>query len=63
MYKEMISFLDLKSINSQYGEEIKQACARVIDSGWYIQGIEVKKLKNHSQTIVGQATVSGLLMA
>ena len=38
----MISFLDLKSINSQYRNELIAACTRVIDSGWYIQGTEVK---------------------
>ncbi|WP_394180936.1 DegT/DnrJ/EryC1/StrS family aminotransferase [Marinomonas posidonica] len=38
----MISFLDLKAINTQYRDELAQACARVIDSGWYIQGMEVK---------------------
>ncbi len=36
----MIPFLDLKSINSQYRDELVQACASVIDSGWYIQGNE-----------------------
>lgn len=38
----MIPFLDLKSINAQYHSELKQACARVIDSGWYVLGEEVK---------------------
>ena len=38
----MIPFLDLKSINNQYREELIDAAARVIDSGWYIQGAEVK---------------------
>ena len=37
----MISFLDLKKINGEYDRELKEACARVIDSGWYIQGSEV----------------------
>lgn len=38
----MVPFLDLKSINSQYRDALVEAAARVIDSGWYIQGIEVK---------------------
>lgn len=38
----MIPFLDLKSINAQYRDELVEACTRVIDSGWYIQGNEVK---------------------
>ncbi|MEZ9145896.1 DegT/DnrJ/EryC1/StrS family aminotransferase [Vibrio sp. 10N.286.52.C3] len=37
----MISFLDLKNINQQYQQELKEACARVIDSGWYIMGAEL----------------------
>ena len=37
----MIPFLDLKAINAQYREELVAAAARVIDSGWYIQGGEV----------------------
>ncbi len=36
----MIPFLDLKGINSQYREELLEACAKVIDSGWYVQGSE-----------------------
>ena len=37
----MIPFLDLKSINTQYREDLIAAATRVIDSGWYIQGQEV----------------------
>lgn len=37
----MINFLDLKAINNQYKNELKDACARVIDSGWYIMGHEL----------------------
>jgi dTDP-4-amino-4,6-dideoxygalactose transaminase len=38
----MIPFLDLKKINAQYNAELKEASARVIDSGWYVLGQEVK---------------------
>ena len=38
----MISFLDLKKINEQYQQELKDACSRVIDSGWYIMGKELE---------------------
>lgn len=38
----MTPFLDLKSVNAQYREELIAAAANVIDSGWYIQGGEVK---------------------
>lgn len=38
----MISFLDLKSINAQYSVDLIAAATRVINSGWYLQGTEVK---------------------
>ena len=37
----MIKFLDLQEINAQYQEELKEACSRVIDSGWYLNGNEL----------------------
>ena len=36
----MIPFLDLKKINANYSQQIKEATARVVDSGWYILGKE-----------------------
>lgn len=39
----MITFLDLKGLNAQYRAELIEACTRVIDSGWYIQGNECKE--------------------
>jgi dTDP-4-amino-4,6-dideoxygalactose transaminase len=41
----MIPFLDLKKINAQYQNELKEACARVIDSGWYVLGNEVTEFE------------------
>lgn len=43
----MIQFLDIKTINSQFDVELKEACARVIDSGWYILGKEVQEFENN----------------
>ena len=37
----MIPFLDLKTINAKYRDELVQAATDVIDSGWYVQGIQV----------------------
>ncbi|CAK8717303.1 DegT/DnrJ/EryC1/StrS aminotransferase [Candidatus Electrothrix gigas] len=37
-----IPFLDLKKINAAYRDELIEAAVRVIDSGWYIQGQEVR---------------------
>ena len=36
-----IPFLDLKTINAAYRDELIEASTRVIDSGWYILGEEV----------------------
>ncbi|MGL4939357.1 DegT/DnrJ/EryC1/StrS family aminotransferase [Shewanella sp.] len=41
----MINFLDLKAINHQYQQQLKDACARVIDSGWYIMGNELAQFE------------------
>lgn len=41
----MIPFLDLKSINEQYREQLIEACTRVIDSGWYIGGKELEQFE------------------
>jgi len=49
----MIPFLDLKAINAQYADELKQATARVIDSGWYIQGTECKAFEAEFSTYCG----------
>lgn len=41
----MISFLDLKSVNAQYRDELVDACTRVIDSGWYVSGQELAQFE------------------
>ena len=46
----MINFLDLKKINALYEIELKEACARVIDSGWYILGKEVAEFEKEFAT-------------
>jgi dTDP-4-amino-4,6-dideoxygalactose transaminase len=49
----MIPFLDLKSINQQYQQELKEACARVIDSGWYIMGTELTAFEQEFSAYCG----------
>jgi dTDP-4-amino-4,6-dideoxygalactose transaminase len=49
----MIKFLDLQKINAQYASELKEATARVIDSGWYLLGNEVNNFENHLAEYVG----------
>lgn len=41
----MISFLNLKKLNSQYRRDLVKAATRVIDSGWYIRGEEVNSFE------------------
>lgn len=41
----MVTFLDLKAVNAQYQRELKEACARVIDSGWFIMGNELAQFE------------------
>ncbi len=49
----MIKFLDLQQINRQYGDELKDAVNRVIDSGWYLLGNEVKELEKNYAAYCG----------
>ena len=48
-----IDFLSLKKINAQYADDLKAATARVIDSGWYLLGNEVKNFEAHLAAFVG----------
>ncbi|CAK2923742.1 dTDP-3-amino-3, 6-dideoxy-alpha-D-galactopyranose transaminase [Vibrio crassostreae] len=56
----MISFLDLKEINNQYSEELKKACSRVIDSGWYIMGNELLAFENEFSNYCGSKFTVGV---
>ncbi|WP_156294031.1 DegT/DnrJ/EryC1/StrS family aminotransferase [Serratia oryzae] len=49
----MIKFLDLKAINDVYKDEILSAVTRVVDSGWYITGQELKKFESEFSTYCG----------
>ena len=48
-----IPFLDLKAINARHAAELKAAAARVIDSGWYVLGEEVKSFESEYAAWVG----------
>lgn len=56
----MIPFLDLKTINKQYQKELKDACSRVIDSGWYIMGNELEKFEQSFAKYCGSAYCIGV---
>ncbi|WP_368870485.1 DegT/DnrJ/EryC1/StrS family aminotransferase [Proteus mirabilis] len=56
----MISFLDLKLINKQYETELKNACSRVIDSGWYITGKELENFEKNFANYCGTKHAIGV---
>ncbi|MDF2389893.1 aminotransferase [Aeromonas sp. 2MA4] len=56
----MIPFLDLKSINARYQTELKIACARVIDSGWYVMGNELAQFESEFATFCGTKHAIGV---
>jgi dTDP-4-amino-4,6-dideoxygalactose transaminase len=49
----MIKFLDLQKITSGYQDEIKEAVNRVLESGWFILGEEVRKFENEFSSYTG----------
>lgn len=56
----MIPFLDLKAINSEFRAELLNACARVIDSGWYIGGDELISFEKKFATYCGTGHCIGV---
>lgn len=56
----MIPFLDLKAINAQYRTELIEACTKVIDSGWYVQGIEYKEFEKEFAEYCGTKHAIGV---
>lgn len=49
----MVNFLDLKEVNKAFAQELKEACARVIDSGWYIIGAELSSFEQKFSAYCG----------
>lgn len=49
----MIKFLDLKAINDSFEPHLSQAIQRVLDSGWYLLGNEVKSLEQEYADYIG----------
>ena len=56
----MISFLDLKGINAQYRAELIDACTKVINSGWYIQGTECNEFEKEFASYCGTKYAIGV---
>ena len=49
----MIGYLNLKEINNRHSEEISTAIQRVVDSGWFILGNEVRAFENEYAQYIG----------
>lgn len=56
----MIKFLDLQKVTQQHSAEIKEAVARVVDSGWYLLGNEVKELEKNFAAYCGSEHCIGV---
>lgn len=56
----MIPFLNLKSINEQYADKLKEAFARVLDSGWYIMGNELNAFEAEFASYCGTKYAIGV---
>lgn len=56
----MINFLNLQAVNAQYRTELIAACARVIDSGWYIGGNELSQFEQEFAAYCGSAHCIGV---
>ena len=48
-----ISFLSLKDVTALHGAEINEAVSRVVNGGWYLQGIENEKFEKDFSEFVG----------
>ena len=57
---KMVEFLSLKKITKMYSAEIHDAVSKVIDSGWYLQGIENKRFEDNYSKYIGTAHCIGV---
>ena len=48
-----IPFLSLKNVTAKYASEIHEAAKRVIDSGWYLQGVENERFEENYAKYIG----------
>lgn len=55
-----IKFLDLKIINHSFEPELSKAVMRVIDSGWYLLGKEVKSFEEEYAAYIGASHCVGV---
>ncbi|MEB8477965.1 DegT/DnrJ/EryC1/StrS family aminotransferase [Cronobacter malonaticus] len=55
-----IDFLSLKDVNARFSTELKDACSRVIDSGWYIAGNELENFESEFAEYCGVPHIIGV---
>lgn len=60
MGNKTIPFLSLKDITDRHSEEIHTAVAKVIDSGWYLQGEENKRFEKDYAHYIGSKYCIGV---
>ncbi len=58
--KQEIPFFDLQPLNARYADELKQAAAEVIDSGWYLLGSRVAAYEVQLASYLGAPHVVGV---
>lgn len=56
----MINFLDLKTVNAKFREDLIEACTRVIDSGWYVAGRELSCFEGEFASYCGSKHCIGV---
>ncbi|MFZ4520724.1 MAG: DegT/DnrJ/EryC1/StrS family aminotransferase [Bacteroidales bacterium] len=56
----MIKFLDIQAINRSYEPEISEAMNRVLQSGWYLLGEEVKAFESEYARFTGNSHCIGV---
>lgn len=48
-----VDFLNLKEVTALHGEEIAHAVQEVVESGWYLQGKQLKQFEEHYASYIG----------
>jgi dTDP-4-amino-4,6-dideoxygalactose transaminase len=56
----MIKFFDLQKINNSYEPELSDAIKRVLESGWYLLGIETKAFEDEYAKFIGSKFCIGV---
>ena len=58
--KKTYPLLSLQQLNEPYAEQLKEAAARVIESGWYLHGAETEAFEQEMKSYLGCPHVVGV---